>query len=255
MKRRSSLPMLLLAFVCVGLVAEPARSQTSRAVLENAALAKMLDEVIETKDFTNPMTLKDCLQLFYEKYAARGKELPILVDVDSFKTSDPEAQSPYDAQVQLPAVPKQMPMHVALRIVLSQIPAKATFIIRQGHIEIVHPSHATAKALLKHRVLTRFDKVPLRESLEDLAALTGAPIIFDVRVKEKGQEKVSILLNNMSLEDSLTVLTEQAGLRFVTLESGIFVTSPEDAKNLEERQKKAVVPPAPKVEKKAPVAQ
>jgi hypothetical protein len=252
MKRRSSLPMLLLALVCVGLMSAPGRSQTSRVVNENAALVRMLDEVVETKDFTNPMTLKDALQLFYEKYAARAKDLPIIVDLDSFKVGDPDGPHPYESQVQLPAIPKQMPMHVALRIVLHQVLPKATFIIRQGHIEIVHPSHAAAKSLLQRRVLTRFDKVPLRDALEDLAALTGAPIIFDVRVKEKGQEKVSILLNNMSLEDSLIALTEQAGLRFVTLESGIFVTSPEDAKNLEERQKKAVVPPAPKVEKSAP---
>jgi type II secretory pathway component GspD/PulD (secretin) len=120
---------------------------------------------------------------------------------------------------------------------LDQVRGKATYVIRQGHVEIVHPSHATAKMLLQQRVLTRFDKVTLREALDDLAAITGAPIVFDVRAKDKGEEKVSIVLNNMTLEDSLIVLTEQAGLRFVTLQSGIFVTSPADAKCLEERQK------------------
>jgi hypothetical protein len=254
MNLRSPLLALVLAFACVGLMAGPARSQ-SRVVAENAFLAQMLDEIIETKDFTNPMSFKDAMQLFYEKFAAKGKELPILVNLDSFKVDDSnESQTPYDAQVQLPTVPKQMPMHVALRIILDQVRGKATYVIRQGHVDIVHPSHATAKVLLQQRVLTRFDKVILRGALDDLAAITGAPIVFDVRAKEKGQEKVSIVLNNMTLEDSLIVLTEQAGLRFVTLESGIFVTSPEDAKNIEERQKKRVATPPTQVEKRAPAA-
>jgi len=248
MNRRSPLPALLLAFACFGLMAGAARSQ-SQIVAANTALARLLDEAIETKDFTSPMTLKDALSLFYERFSAQGKELPILVDVKSFTIGDPDAQNPFDAQVQLPAVPKQMAMHAALRIILEQIPANAAYIIRQGHIEVVHSTQTTSKVLLQQRVLARFEKLPLREALDDLAAMTGAPIVFDVRAKEKGQEKVSILLNNMTLEDSLTVLTEQAGLRFVTLDSGIFVTSPEDAKNIEERQKKRASPPAAKVDK------
>jgi hypothetical protein len=149
MKHRSPLPALLLAFAFVGLTAGPAHSQ-SRVVAENAALARMLDEVIETKDFNNPMVLKDAIALIYEKFALKGKELPIGVDLKSFAIDavDEQPPTPYDAEVQLPAVPKQMRMHVALRILLDQIPGKATFIIRQGHLVIVHPSQVTAKMLL-----------------------------------------------------------------------------------------------------------
>lgn len=234
---------LFLALVGVGIAAGPARSQ-SRAAAETAALTRMLEEVIDTKDFTNPMSLKDALQLFYEKFAARGKEFPILVDFRAFRSEDENNQSPYDAQVQLPTVPKQIPMRVVLRIMLSQVPANATYLIRQGHIEIVPPSSATAKSLLQERIFTRADKTPLRDVLDELSALTGAPIVLDARAKDKGKELVSIVLNNMSLEDSLTVLTEQAGLRFVTLESGVFVTLPDDTKGIEDRQRARPRPPA-----------
>jgi hypothetical protein len=241
MSNRCSLLGLSLALVGVGIAAGPARSQ-SLAAAETAALTRMLEEVIETKDFTNPMTLKDALQLFYEKYAAKGKEFSIFVDTDSFRRADENSPSPYEAQVYLHPVPKQMPMFVALRMVLSQVPVKATYIIRQGHIEIVPPASATAKALLQERIFTRAEKTPLRDVLDELSALTGAPIVLDARAKDKGKETVSIVLNNMSLEDSLTVLTEQAGLRFVTLESGVLVTLPEEAKSIEDRQRRRTRP-------------
>jgi hypothetical protein len=241
MSTRCSLLGLFLALMGVGVFAGPVRSQTVAAA-ETAALTRMLDEVIDTKDFTNPMTLKDALQLFYEKFAARGKEFSVIVDLDAFRRAEPDSPSPYEAMVQLPTVPKQMPMYVTLRMMLGQVPAKATYMIRQGHVEIVPPASATSRVLLQERVFTRADKASLREVLDDLSALTGAPIVLDARAKDKGQEIVSIVLNNMSLEDCLTVLTEQAGLRFVTLESGIFVTLPEEAKSIEERQKKRTRP-------------
>jgi hypothetical protein len=243
MSTRCSLLGLFLALVGVGALAGPARSQ-SPAAAETAALTRLMEEMIETKDFTNPMNLKDALQLFWEKFAAQGKDFPILVDFRAFKSEDADLPTPYDAQVQLPPVPRRVSMHVALRIILSQVPANATYIIRQGHIEIVPPASATAKALLQQRVFTRADKTPLRDMLDELSALTGAPIVLDARARDKGKELVSIVLNNMSLEDSLTVLTEQAGLRFVTLESGVFVTLPEEAKGIEDRQRTRPRPPA-----------
>ncbi len=203
----------------------------------------MLDEVIETKDFTTPMTLKDAVTLLYEKFAAKGKDFNLLVDVDAFRRVDPDCASPYEAMVQLPPVPKQMTMHLAMRVLLSQMPMKTIYLVRQGHIVILPPERATAQILLQERVFARADKATLREVLDDLAASTGLPIIVDARVKEKAQERVTVMLDNMSLEDCLTALTAQAGLRFVTLDSGIFVTAPEDAKNLEERRKKRTPPP------------
>jgi hypothetical protein len=241
MSTRCSLLVLFLALVGVGALAGPARSQTVAAI-ETAAVTRMLDEVIDTRDFSNLMTLKDALQLFYEKFAAQGKVFPIIVDLDAFRRAEPDSPSPYEAMVHLPTVPKQMPMYVAFRLMLSQVPVKSTYMIRQGHVEIVPPSSATARALLQERVFTRADKASLREVLDDLSALTGAPIVLDARAKDKGKEIVSIVLNNMSLEDCLTVLTEQAGLRFVTLESGLFVTLPEEAKSIEDRQRKRTRP-------------
>src|SRR5882724_3232451 len=113
MSNRCSLLVLSLALIAVVIAAGPAHSQ-SRAVAEAAALTRMIeDEVIETKDFTNPMTMKDALQHFYEMFAAKGKELPILVDIRAFRSEDETAPNVYDVQVQLPTVPKQLPMHVA----------------------------------------------------------------------------------------------------------------------------------------------
>jgi hypothetical protein len=240
MSPRSRVAGLLFALACLGLFAGPAWSQAGGSA-EVVRIIEMMQEVIETKDFTNQMTLKEGLQLLYEKFAARGKDLPILVDHRGFVDADADAASPYEAAVQLPPVPKQMTVGTALRVMLSQVPTKAnaTFIVRQGHIEIVPQSRVAIDVLLRERVLERFDKVPLQEVLDSLAATTGAPILLDVRAKDKGQERVSVVLNNLSLQDALHVLTEQAGLRYEVLQSGVFVTLPAEAKRVEKEKKKS----------------
>jgi hypothetical protein len=229
MTRRRCAAGFALAIACLAACAGPARSQG-----EFVRAIDMLHEPFETKDFTNPMTFKDALQLLYEKFQTRGKEFAILVDVKGFNRVDPDINV-YDVQVQLPPVPRQMPTHVALRTMLDQFPVNATFIVRESHIEIVPPSATSIKTLLRKRVLLRVEDVPLRVVLDRLAVQTGAPIILDARVRDKGQERVSLLLNNLSLRDALYVLTEQAGLRYEVLQSGVFVTLPGEPKRVEKK--------------------
>jgi len=236
MTERGTLVGLLIALVCIGTFTGPARSQT-RDAAETVQVMRMLQEPMDTKDFTNPMAFKEAIQLVYELFNARGKELPILVDVRAFMNVNPDVGSPYEAEVKLPPVPRKLPMHATLRTVLAQLPVEATFIVRQGRIEVVPTARATIKSLLQERVLALYEQVPLRDVLDALSAFSGTPIILDARAKDKGQERVTLTLNNLSVEDALQVLTSQAGLRYETLQTGVFVTTPADAKGVEKGQK------------------
>jgi hypothetical protein len=101
-------------------------------------LRHLLEGVIEAKDFQDPMPLKQALQLFYEKFAARGQDLPILVDINAFKEADEaNPNGPYDDEVRLPAVPRTMTMGSALRLILSQIKSdNATYVILPKFIQV-----------------------------------------------------------------------------------------------------------------------
>ena len=142
--------------------------------------------------------------------------------------------SPYEVLVQLPSAPAEVKMHVALKVMLDQFPGKATFLVRDGWIEIVSASAATSKALLQRRVLAEYNDVSLRELLDDLSAKTGAPIVLDARA-DKGKERVSLTLNNLSLEDALLIVTRQAGLRCEVLETALFVTPRAEGREIERK--------------------
>ena len=105
---------------------------------ESRALLRLFDETIETKDFVQPMPLKQALQLLYEKFAAKDQELPIIVDINAFKEAgDTQPDGPYEDEVKLPATPKVMTVDMALRLIVSQIKTKnADYMIRGNYIEV-----------------------------------------------------------------------------------------------------------------------
>ena len=137
-----------------------------KARAEANSLARMLEEVIDMKDFQNPMTLKEALGLFYEKFAAKGKELAILVDQQAFKDENPEAGDIYESPVKFPPYPKQMAMATALKLALSQVQTgNATYLIRRSFIEIT-----TNDKALKDRVIRVY---PVGELVIPINALGG----------------------------------------------------------------------------------
>jgi tetratricopeptide (TPR) repeat protein len=118
---------------------------------EAKKVQRLLDEVIDTKDFQEPMPLRQALQLFYEKFAAKGQDLPIVVDINAFKEADDsQPNGPYDDEVRLPAVPKTMTMGTALRLILSQVKSNnATYLIRRNFIEVTTNDRLLADKVLR----------------------------------------------------------------------------------------------------------
>ena len=136
---------------------------------EANSLSRLLDEVIDMKDFRNPMTLQEALGLFYEKFQAKGegKELPILVDQQAFKDENLEAPDILETQVKFPLYPKKMALATALKLALSQVQTgNATYLIRRSFIEIT-----TNERALKDRVIRVY---PVGELVIPVNALGGS---------------------------------------------------------------------------------
>jgi hypothetical protein len=97
-------------------------------------LYKMLQTPIDTTGLQEKVKLKTALELFSDKFQGN---LPILVDKDAFLEGKADAPDVYEEEVQLPLVPKRMPMATALRLILAQVGGgKATYLIRREFVEV-----------------------------------------------------------------------------------------------------------------------
>ena len=146
-----SKPMVpaLGAALCL-LVAGAAVGQEKAA--QAGKVSHLLTEVIEIKHLQPPnMTLKDCLGLLAEMFAAKGKEVPILVDADAFQLENPNTPDIYDTQVSFPRYPKQMTLASALQIALQKLPDKnGAYLIQPGRILITTVQQATPEKQTIH---------------------------------------------------------------------------------------------------------
>ncbi len=117
---------------------------------EANSIKELLDEEIEMKDFQAPMTLKEALGLFMERFAGKQKDLPILVDTEAFKEENPDAPSIYDTPIQFQPYPKKMMLATALRLALAKVnPPNATYLIRRNYIEITTIERQTRERVLR----------------------------------------------------------------------------------------------------------
>jgi uncharacterized protein (TIGR03067 family) len=70
-------------------------------------LLQVLALEVEVKDFRGPMTFKEFLGVLQEAVAAKGKVLPVVVDLKAFREDDPAAANIYDTQITFQPGPLQ----------------------------------------------------------------------------------------------------------------------------------------------------
>jgi hypothetical protein len=182
---------------------------------------------MDIKDFQAPMTLKEVLAKFVHVFEAKGKRLPIFVDVQAFAEEYPEAPDIYETPVKYLPHPRRLSLERALRRALAQEPTRtALFLVRRDRIEITTKERAGPVALLALKVRANFDKRPLADVLDELSDMTGATILIDPRLGEKARNLVTATFrSDISLEAGVKVLAEMAGLRARLYENELlFVT-------------------------------
>ena len=241
MSRQRTGLVLALAVCAIMTGGASIHAQTTREQ-DTKTLISLLAQRVETQNFTHSMPLKDGIGLLYEKFAARKKELPIFINVGAYKTGE-QAVSPYDVPVSLPYnVPRELPLQIMLEQYLAQMPEPSTFLIRQGYFEILPKPLARIHELLQRPIVASFEDQPLREALQHLSYLSGASInLWGPSLSEKARTTVSgTFRNNASLQDAIVILANQAGLKMVVLQNSVYVTTPENAAQIERD-----VPPQP----------
>ena len=214
--------------------AEEAKTQAEE---ESAAIMRLLKASIDTTGLSKQkVKLKEAIEYFSERF---GGNLSIVIDSEAFADLGPEVANPYEEEVILPAVPSKMPMSSALRLILSQVGGgQATYVIRQGQIEIVPLRHATAARMLYRRVVGTYDQRPLKVVLAALSSETGLTINLDPKVGDKALSPITATFRNNTLEDALIAATEQAELKFVVHHTSIFVTTAKNAALMQKEEKK-----------------
>jgi hypothetical protein len=191
--------------------------------------AMLLDETVEMKDFLAPdpgIRFKDFLELLYEKFAARGKELAILVDIEAFKEDNPDndADKIYNEPIKFQPFPKKMKASGVLRLALDRLP-KAAYVIRNGVIVVTTAKRASSAELLKTGVVANFLEESLESCVHHLSEISGATIVIDPRLGEKSWTPVTASFrNSVPLETAVRLLAECAGLHVELRDHVMFIT-------------------------------
>lgn len=224
--------------VCACLSAGPVFGQEApRATTQT--LHEALTADLETRDFHTPMTLRDFVQLIYEKFGAMGKDVPVVVDVGSFRQDNPDVGDLWEAQVRLHHTPKRLQFGRMMQQIVDQLPAPASVLVRNGAVEIVSRESTTMPVMLFQKVLTRFDRAPVAEVMRQLSEKSGVSIIIDPRVDKKKDAAISAeFRGDITLESALRLVANMADLKIVLMDRGVFVTTPENAATLERELEK-----------------
>jgi hypothetical protein len=152
----------------------------------------------------------------------------------------------------IPAM-KNVRLSTILRKILSRVPAPsgATYLVRSDRIEITTGTFQAPEIWGRYGgphlplVNATLAKSPLEDAIKELAEQTEFNVILDNRAADKAKIPVSATLRNMPLDTALRLLADMADLRSVHLDNVLYVTTKENAAELEARLEKEKVPVNP----------
>jgi hypothetical protein len=212
------------------------------------AIRKLLESPIETKDFQEELTLGQFLERFRDRLPAHAKTLRFVIDQEAFRENMPrDYPAVANTPVKLPPFPRKMALATALRLALSKIPTgDATYWVRRGHIVITTHDQINSADLGERRppgfwgttklgvVLRSYQRQPLSAVLEELSDLTGTAIVLDRRAAAQARTPITAKFQGVSLATALTLATDMAGLRYVAVGNIAYVTTPDNARQVEQ---------------------
>jgi hypothetical protein len=217
---------------------EPKPSNPKMAATDT--LMRLLDHEIHTKGL--PDAFFPLLDHLTTKMRSTGRDLTFYVDVKLFSK---DVQAVIDGELppprfKLQPLPERMTIRAILQNAVSQFDGEeATFLIRQGRVEITTKKAAALPSLLKQTFAASFDRQPLEMVLDDISDLTGVSVVIDGRAKEKMRTAITARFrNDVPLLEALQMVTESAELKLVEISGSsgspraLFVTTPEHAQVL-----------------------
>ncbi len=109
----------------------------------------------------------------------------------------------------------------------------ATFIVRRGVIEITTISHAKPESLLADRVVVAFNGRSLDQAIDYLSDQSGVTMILDPTLGPRLKTPITAAFrNDVSVWSAVHMVAHLAGLRVVSSDGGLYITSPAKAGTL-----------------------
>ncbi len=214
---------------------EPDRSDIWSFTATSQLIA-LLQERIDTKDFTTEMTPNDFLNLLsltiQKKY---GKDVTFLLDSKAFQEDYSDSKTD-ECTIKFRPYPSLMSVGTALQYALDQLPGqKAQVLIRNHMVIITTQRRGSLEYLINERITATFLDLPFNKVIGNLADMSGVSINLDPLVEEKANKKISaIFRNDVTLEGTVRIVTEMAGLKLIDMKAGgLYITTSERAKEFE----------------------
>jgi RNA polymerase sigma factor (sigma-70 family) len=216
------------------------QANESKKIVKNMATSKEviadLQELLDMRPFQAEMTLDETLGLISQQFFNKGKEIIILINDNAFKEENPDMPPPNETVVKFPAFPAKMTAALVLERAISKISSNnAELQIRSGVVYITTWSAVAKSLILNEKVMAIFENRPLAEVVEDLADQSGVSINIDPRVGDKATFRITATFrNDVTIGGALRTVTNMAGLKVVNMKSGLYITTPANAKELED---------------------
>jgi hypothetical protein len=141
--------------------------------------------------------------------------------------------------------PNQNPPQATLRITKGKVrlglkrmlePFDLTYVII-GDTVVISTEEQGLKRQMKQRVQIDVDKVPLDAALKKLGKTYAINMVIDPEVAKDAQAPVTLQLEDVTLENSVRLLTEIGGLKSVRLGNVLFITNESKADKLRKEDK------------------
>jgi type II secretory pathway component HofQ len=117
-----------------------------------------------------------------------------------------------------------------------------TYVIFEDAILITTPELAVQRQM-KQRVILDVNEQPLAKALRELARNYAFNLVIDPKLAEAAQKPVSLALDGATLETSVRLLAEMAGLKAARMDNVMIITSEERAEKLRKEEKDFQPPP------------
>jgi hypothetical protein len=202
-------------------------------------LSRVLCKPVHYPGIDDPKaTFGECLEQLAKRY-----NLSFDINARAFEKAHIEEIRKARTTAQQPLPEMHARLGTVLKKILSRVSPSATYIVREGFIEIT-TVHAMRKEFFADRphgplpplATGNFDKVPLETALKELTHFGN--IVLDTRATKEGQIPVTADLVNVPLDTAVRMLADTAELKVVPLDNVLYVTSKDNARLLMEEQEK-----------------
>jgi hypothetical protein len=202
-------------------------------------LSLRLQQPVNLDKGIDPSTpLKDALEFLSDRY-----DLTIIVDEQAFLEIG--VQRAEEQPVQLPKM-VGVTMATVLRLLLSQIKGDeyhGTYAIRDDHLLITTTLRASTAETWTADSGTPAPTIdvdcvqkPLQDVLYELRDLSRMNILVDARVADKARKPITATLTKVPADTAVRLLADMGDLRMVAIDNVLYVTSIDNAKELQAQQ-------------------